>query len=367
LSVNAGESDLIALSGQTNSIEWVKKNLFRTWIDGTITVIFALLLWNVGGAFLDWALLSAVFTAETGAECRGLEGACWAVVWENIYLFIHGTYPSEERWRAFAAIALLLAPITPLFFPRLRRAKRWILLSYLSLLAAFVVSTGAAAPFLSKVDIDLFGGLLLTLTLSIVALPLAFPIGILLALGRRSELPALRALSTVYIEVVRGLPMVVILFLASVILPLLVEGELNLDKVYRAILGITLFCAAYQAEVIRGGLQAIPAGQIEAAQALGLPYWQIQRHIVLPQALRIVISPMVGILILFFKDTSLVSIIGLFELTGILAVVTTNSQWIGYSMETYVAVGFVYWVFAFAMSRVGRRLEIRLGNESDRR
>jgi len=236
----------------------------------------------------------------------------------------------------------------------------------LAVALAFVLVVGAPVLGLQAVDLDLTGGFLLTALLVIVSLPLALPFAVVLALGRRSTLPAVRAVCTIVIEGVRALPMVVVLFLVSVMLPLLLRGGFDLPKVLRAMIGISVFAAAYQAEVIRGGLQAIPRGQIEAAQALGLGYLAIQWKIVLPQVLAIVVRPLSGVTVTFFKDTSLVGVIGLFELTGIGAIIITKPEWTGYSTEIYLALGAVYYLLCASIAGAARAAERALTRHGQR-
>jgi general L-amino acid transport system permease protein len=211
------------------------------------------------------------------------------------------------------------------------------------------------------VETQLWGGLMLTLVIAGVGIVASFPIGIVLALGRRSTMPLIRALCVTFIELVRGVPLITILFMASVMLPMFLPEGMNFDKLLRALVGVTLFAGAYMAEVVRGGLQAIPRGQYEAAAALGLGYWKMMGLVVLPQALRVVIPGIVNTFIALFKDTTLVLIIGLFDLLGMIQAATTDPKWLGYAVEGYVFAAFVFWIFCFGMSRLSMSLEVKLG------
>jgi general L-amino acid transport system permease protein len=336
---------------------WVRQNLFGGPLDSLITIALVLGALYAVAWILDWAVLSATFSAGSAQSCRLAAGACWPILLDNLNLLLFGTFPAELRWRAAVALLIVLAGVALLLMPATRRWPIALPSNLLAVAAAFVLVGGLPQAGLPPVDLDAAGGLLLTVLLVVGSLPLALPIAVILALGRRSELPAVRALSTIYIEGVRALPMVVILFLVSVMLPLLLQGGIDLPKVFRAMIGITGFAAAYQAEVIRGGLQAVPLGQIEAAKALGLGYLAVQWTIVLPQALAIIVRPLSGVYVTFLKDTSLVSVIGLFELTGIATMIITKPEWMGYSTETYVAIGVVYYLMCAAIARGAGTLE----------
>ncbi len=336
---------------------WARKNLFGSAVDTLITIALILAALYAASMFLSWAFLNATFAAPSAEACRLASGACWPILWNNINLLLFGTFPADLRWRAAAALVIVFAGIALLLIPATRRWRIALPGNLVTVACAFALVVGVPQAGLSSVDVDIAGGLLLTVLLVVASLPLALPFAVVLALGRRSELLAVRALSTLYIEGVRALPMVVILFLVSVMLPLLLQGGFGLPKVLRAMIGITGFAAAYQAEVIRGGLQAVPGGQIEAAKALGLGYLAIQWKIVLPQALAIIVRPLSGICVTFLKDTSLVGVIGLFELTGIATMIITKPEWTGYSTEVYVTIGAVYYLMCAAVARSARTME----------
>ena len=332
-------------------------------------VLLALSAWALA-AFLDWAIVRAVFQGADGSACRTPDaGACWPFIVHKMGLFLYGRYPEGELWRVHLTGALALAGLVPLMMPRVpsKLALSLYMLVVFPILATLLLYGGV--PGLPKVGTERWGGLLLTLVIASVGIAASFPLGVLLALGRRSELPIVRWLSVGYIEIVRGVPLVTVLFMASVMLPLFLPPDVTIDKLVRALVGVALFSAAYVAEVIRGGLQAIPRGQYEAAEALGLGYWRKMGLIVLPQAIRIVIPGLVNSFISLFKDTSLVLIIGLFDLTGIIQQsIQADAKW--FSPQTaatgYFFAAVVFWAFCFAMSRYSARLEERL-SASDRR
>jgi general L-amino acid transport system permease protein len=282
-------------------------------------------------------------------------------VLSNWHLFLFGTYPYDERWRPMLAFGGVIVLGVISLSPRLR-ANGWVRGLWLaSPVLILLMVRGVGMLGMRVVDSANWAGLMLSVILGAVGIVASFPIGILLALGRRSsKMPIVKALCVVYIEVIRGVPLITVLFMSSVVLPLFLPEGLELDKVLRAQIGIVLFAAAYLAETVRGGLQAIPRGQEEAAQAVGLNYWQTMGFIVLPQALRIMIPALVSGAIGLFKDTSLVSIIGLIDFLSIAALSTGNPQWIGKNIEAYVFIAAVYWIFCFNMSRYSMRLEARL-------
>ena len=328
---------------------WLRKNLFNTWYNVILTLAGLFLsLWG-GLSFLDWAI----------------NRAKWAVVTENIGLFVVGRYPEQSIWRIWLILTIIAA--LSLFSWQLNRGRFpncpaflqrwWGLLWLLTLpLIAWLLLGGL---FLTTIPLDDLSGLILTLLVAIASMILSFPLGVLLALGRQSELPAIRWLSIGYIELLRGLPLLGILFMAQVMLPLILPAGTRPERVIRAIAGFTLFAAAYLAENVRGGLQAIPKGQIEAARALGLKPIFVLLLIVLPQALKAVIPAIVGQFISLFKDTSLLAIVGLVDLLGMAGSVLANPKFIGDYPEVYLFLAFIYWIFCYSMSLASRRLEQR--------
>lgn len=355
---------------ETGVLGWAKKNLFSTWGNAVLTLIALWVTANVLWVFLDWALFSAVFTGSDGSACRHEgAGACWPFIFHKMGTFMYGRYPEAERWRIDLTYVLALAGLVPLMLPRVP-GKLWLSLYVLVVfpILAYVLLTGGIFG-LQPVATEYWGGLMLTLVVATVGITASFPIGILLALGRRSKLPFVKWASIGFIEFVRGVPLITMLFMASVMLPLFLPEDVTFDKLMRALIGVALFSAAYLAEVIRGGLQAIPRGQFEAADALGLSYPQKMGFIVLPQALKLVIPGIVNSFIALFKDTSLVLIIGLFDLLGIVQqAVQADSNWFAHSTAAtgYFFAGFVFWIFCFGMSRYSAYIERRLG-AGDRR
>ncbi|HRN85400.1 MAG TPA: amino acid ABC transporter permease [Hyphomicrobium sp.] len=342
----------------------VRAALFPTVGQSIASLAALALIGLVAYAFLDWAILRAVFTGSDGSACRVPNaGACWPFIMHKLDLFLYGRYPDTELWRVKLTYALALAGLVPLMIPRVPyKLPLAIYLLAVFPVIAFVLLYGGAFG-LPIVGTELWGGLLLTLVIASVGIAASFPLGILLALGRRSEMPFVRWASVAYIELVRGVPLVTVLFMSSVMLPLFLPPEVTIDKLLRALVGVALFSAAYLAEVVRGGLQAIPRGQYEAADALGLGYWRKMGFVVLPQAIRIVIPGLVNSAIALFKDTSLVLIIGLFDLVGIVQQsAQADARW--FSPQTaatgYFFAGAVFWIFCFGMSRYSAAVEHRL-------
>ena len=321
-----------------------------------VWLIALFLLWKAILPLLDWALVDAVWRPDPKA-CRAAHGACWGFVAEKYRFILFGTYPYEEQWRA-ALASLLLAALWTLSSMR-AFWKRSLAAAWLAGLIVIALLMWGGVAGLPYVDHERWGGLALTLLLATFGLALAFPLSVLLALARRSELPVLRWMSVAYIELVRGVPLISVLFMASVMLPLFLPAGVSIDKLLRAQLALVLFAAAYLAEVVRGGLQAIPRAQYEIADALGLSYAQKTFCVVLPQALRIAVPPLVSTCIGFFKDTSLVVIIGLFDLLQAVKVSLTEPAWTGFGAEAYLFVALVYFAFCFAMSRYAATLEAK--------
>ena len=342
--------------GERGVIAWVRHRLLSSPFNIVFTILGIVVLSMIIPPFIQWAITDADFIGQTKADCTG-DGACWVFVAEKLKMFIYGFYPETELWRAKLTIGIAVATLLVLNFTRLR----WIKIGIIVLLpvAAIILLRGNVLG-LPLVETGKWGGLLLTLVISTVGIVVSFPIGVLLALGRQSRLPIIKTLSVFYIELIRGVPLITVLFMASVILPLFFPEGINFDKLIRALIGITLFEAAYIAENIRGGLQAIPKGQYEAADALGLGYWQKMRLVILPQAIKVAIPNLVGSFISLFKDTSLVMIIGLFDLLAMVTVTANDRDWLGMDTEGYVFVAFVFWIFTFSMSFFSRRLEKKL-------
>jgi general L-amino acid transport system permease protein len=319
-----------------------------------LTVVLLLFLGKLLFWFVDWAFLDAVWRPDTKA-CRAGSGACWGFIADKHRFILFGTYPYDEHWRP-AVATLLLVALWVLSGIRLFWNPRLIAIWAAGLAVIGVLMWGGIFG-LVPVENERWGGMILTLILFTFGVAFAFPLSILLALARRSTLPALRALAVAYIELVRGVPLISLLFMASVMLPLFLPAGMGLDKLLRAQVALILFAAAYLAEVVRGGLQAIPREQYEAADALGLGYWQRTRAVVLPQALRIAVPPLVSTFIGFFKNTSLVVVIGLFDFLSTVKTSLNEPAWTGFGVEAYFFAALVYFAFCWPMSLYSRGLE----------
>ncbi|HLS50706.1 MAG TPA: amino acid ABC transporter permease [Burkholderiaceae bacterium] len=332
--------------------------LFGTPVNALISVLLLWLLLLLLPGLFDWLVFNARIKAQSSQDCAAVAGACWAVIVKKHRLILFGLYPFDQQWRPLLASILL---ITLIVCSAMRRCWRpWLALAWLLTLAVVAVLMWGGVFGLTYVDNSRWGGLPLTLILSTAGVAFAFPLGVLLALGRRSNLPVLRGLSIAYIELIRGVPLISLLFMASVMLPLFLPAGFGIDKLLRAQIAIILFAAAYIAETVRGGLQTMPKGQYEGAFSLGLAYWPTMLFVILPQALRRVIGPLVNIFISIFKDTSLVVVIGLFDLTLAAKSAATDPDWQGFSIEIYLFIALIYFAFCFAMSRYSRSLENHL-------
>jgi len=407
----------------TGAIGWMRKNLFSSWGNGITTVVLVVVVARLLWWFVDWALLAANFTAESGQACHG-SGACWSLIREKYRLIFFGTYPYEEQWRPLLAVLAMIAMLITSSDRRMWNSRLiwiWALGSFVTFLLMFgqinlsssliyvlaVVAGGAGAltrrvlgskaevyawralaavgllavvlrmlgtlpawtlaiaPF-TFVETARWGGLPVTIILATYGLVFAFPYGVLLALGRRSRLPLIKGLCVGFIELIRGVPLISLLIMASVMLPLFLPSGTTIDKFLRALVAVILFAGAYIAEIIRGGLQSLPKGQFEAADAMGLNYVQKTALVILPQALRVVIPPLINTFIGFFKDTSLVLIIGIFDFLNSANQALVDPNWAGYPAEIYLFAAFVYFIFCFSMSRYAKYLEVEL-NKGTRR
>ena len=345
--------------------QWARDELFSGAGNTLLTLLMAALLAWALPRLANWALVHAVFRPDAVA-CRAIEhaGACWGVIAEKLRAIVFGRYPYELQWRPGVGLVLLGALVAASAWPRAWRPP--LIAAWIAGLLLFVALMRGGIAGLDAVPTSRWGGLPLTLLLAIASLAIAFPLGIVLALGRRSRWPVVRSLCTTYIELIRGVPLISVLFMASFMLPLLLPSGLQLDVLLRVLVGITLFTAAYLAEVVRGGLQAVPEGQFLAARALGLGPWQVQRFIVLPQALRATVPALVNSFISTFKDTSLVVIVSLYELTGALTLALGGDPtWRPFYLEGYLFIGAIYWAFCFAMSRYSGWIERRLSRSPD--
>ena len=407
----------------TGLVGWMRSRLFSSWGNSITTVVLILVFGYLLINFLEWAVFTANFTAQTGADCRG-GGACWALVREKHRLIFFGSFPYEQHWRPLFAVIVML---TMLVMTCDRRTWNWRLLviwsigtftTFLLMFGQLFISLtfflgvalvvgcagmglrgGVAGPRvimgyriaagigviglvlrlsgilpaigftiapLSYVETSLWGGLPVTMILATYGLAFAFPYGILLALGRRSHLPLIKGLCVGFIELIRGVPLISLLIMASVMLPLFLPSGTTIDKFLRAQVAVILFAGAYIAEIIRGGLQSLPKGQFEAADAMGLNYMQKTTLIVLPQAIRVVIPPLINTFIGFFKDTSLVLIIGIFDFLNTANAALVDPNWAGFPGEVYLFAAFVYFIFCYSMSRYSKYLEVELNRGTHR-
>ena len=344
---------------QIGLVGWLRANLFSSWINTAVTlvVLYLVVRWTIG--FVDWAFVNAVWSVEDNQTqvCRDLKGtgACWAVIGEKHRFILFGTYPFEEHWRPALCILLFIGLYIVSAMRRFwRKELALVWIGVLTLIGVLMWGGVFGLPYVPQ---ERWGGLPITLILATFGLAFAFPLAIMVALGRRSSLPAIKALCVVYVELIRGVPLISLLFMASVMFPLFLPEGLNIDKLLRAQIAIILFAGAYLAEVVRGGLQALDKGQYEAADALGLSYWKKTGFIILPQALRLVIPPLVNTFIGFFKDTSLVLIIGIFDLLTAGKTAIIEPAWQSFGVEVYLTLGLIYFCFCFAMSKYSAGLE----------
>ena len=338
-------------------IGWIKGNLFNGWLNSAITIVTLYFLWKIVPPFIRWAFIDSLWVS-TGAQCHEAGGACWSIIPANIRFILFGFFPYELQWRPLIAMILLVGL---LYYSQNR--NHWKKpLAYAWIIGLFIMGLFMKGGLfgLAPVESSQWGGLPLTLLLSVFGLTAAYPLGVVLALGRQSRLPAIKTVCIVYIELIRGVPLITLLFMSSVVFPLFLPEGVTINKILRAQVAIIMFTAAYIAEVVRGGLQGMSKGQYEAAESIGLNYYQTMRLIILPQALKIVIPPTVSILISAFKDTSLVVIIALYDLLKTTQSVLSNPEWMGFSIEAYIFVALLYFLGCFSMSNYSRKLEREL-------
>ncbi|MCP1602379.1 amino acid ABC transporter permease [Pseudomonas citronellolis] len=340
-------------------IGWLRANLFSNWINTLLTLVGLYVIWLIVPPLLEWAVFKADWVGESRADCSR-EGACWVFISTRLGQYMYGFYPEALRWRVDLNVLLVVVGAAPLFLRQFQHKLKYGLAYLLALpLVSYWLLHGGFLG-LDNVPTSQWGGLMLTVVIAAVGIAGALPLGILLALGRRSKMPAIKVLCVTTIEFWRGVPLITVLFMSSVMLPLFLPEGMNLDKLLRAMVMVVLFEAAYIAEVVRGGMQAIPKGQYEAAAAMGLGYWRMMGLVILPQALKLVIPGIVNTFIALFKDTSLVIIIGLFDFLNSIKRATADPAWLGMSTEGYVFAALVYWVFCFGMSRYSMHLERKL-------
>jgi len=347
-------------ASEAGMLGWVRKNLFPNVTNTILTILGVSFIYLVVSKFIQFAIIDGVWSGSDRAACLGPDvGACWAYTRAYFSQFIYGRFPLDERWRVDLVFAMGLIGLIPMVIPSVP-GKKW---NAIFLLGIFPVATFfllAGGYFgLSEVPTDKWGGLLVTLVVAITGITASLPLGILLALGRRSDLPIIKTLSVGFIEIWRGVPLITVLFMSSVMLPLFLPEGVTFDKLLRALIGVALFSSAYMAEVVRGGLAAIPRGQFEGAQALGLSYPKMMTFIVLPQALKHVIPGIVNTFIALFKDTTLVSIIGILDLLGMVQSSFSDSTWATPTTAGtgYLFTAMVYWIFCFSMSRYSAFIE----------
>jgi general L-amino acid transport system permease protein len=351
---------------------WLRANLFSSVTDSVLTIVSLVVLILAIPPLVDWLFVSAQWTGADRAACAttvqggmqpdGWSGACWAFVGDRFQQFIYGRYPAAERWRVDLVAVIFVVLLTLLLIPRVpRKGLNALLLFIVFPIVSFFLLLGGWFG-LAHVETPLWGGLMVTLILSFIGIAVSLPFGIILALGRRSQLPIVKVVCVSFIELIRGVPMITVLFMASVMLPLFLPPGTYFDKLLRAVVGVSIFASAYMAEVIRGGLQAIPKGQFEGADSLGLTYSQKMRLVILPQAIKLVIPSIVSEFIGLFKDTSLVSIIGMFDLLGSVERNFADPNWatVQTPMTGIVFAGFIYFVFCAGMSRYSMFMERRL-------
>ena len=352
-----GREYLDAPVTKIGAVAWLRANLFNTWYNSLLSVLLVYGLAVTVPPFFKWAFVDSLWNSSAAA-CRDIDGACWSIIPQNVKFIFLGFFPTGQEWRPILAMAILIGLV--IYSRERHRWRESLLWMWLIALAVMGTLMHGGVFGMPVVETSKWSGLPLTLMLSFFGIIAAYPLGVLLALGRRSHMPTIKTMCVVYIEMIRGVPLISLLFMSSVMFPLFLPEGVTIDKVLRAQVAIIMFTAAYIAEVVRGGLQAIPRGQYEAADSLGLNYGQTMRLVILPQALKIVIPPTVGILLAAFKDTSLVVIIALYDILKTTKVTLSNPQWTNYSTEAYIFLALLYFIFCYAMSSYSRRLEREL-------
>ena len=338
------------------------KNVNSTTFNAVLTLLIIFIFFKYTPPLLNWLIFDADFVGSAKEDCTS-GGACWVFVKVWFKRFMYGMYPNPEQWRINTAFFILFVLIGAAFFVP-PKYKKYIILFMLFIYPIIGIKLISGGIFgLKWIETGAWGGLSLTLIVSAFALILCFPIGMFLALGRRSELPVIKYSSIGFIEIWRGVPLITVLFMSAVMFPMFLPDGTYMDKLMRVVIAITLFEAAYMAEVIRGGLQALPRGQYDAAKSLGMGYWRLHLLVILPQALKLVIPGIANTFLALVKDTPLIFVVGLLELAGMIGLAKTNPKWLGMAIEGYVFAGLVFWVICYAMSRYSQRLEKRLSTE----
>lgn len=341
---------------QVGVLGWMHANLFNGWFNSLLTILALYLLYQTVPPLIEWMFVDAIWAAVPADVCRANpDGACWAFIRDKHRLILFGTYPFDEQWRPLLGMIILLVVVGLSCMRRFWHP--WLLAVWVATLIVYLTLLGGGIFGLTPVRTDLWGGLPLTLLLAVVGVVVAFPISILLALGRRSDMPIVKAICVGYIELIRGVPLISLLFMASFMLPLFMPTGVSINALLRAQVAIIIFVSSYLSEVIRGGLQALPKGQYEAAAALGLTYWQMQRKVILPQAIKIAIPPIVNTYLGMFKDTSLVAIVSLTDLLLATRQAFSDPEWRPFFVEGYVFIAMIYWCFCFFMSKYSQHLE----------
>jgi general L-amino acid transport system permease protein len=347
---------------------WIRQNLLATPLQAILTLIALYLVYVAVPPLINFFFIDAVWTGTDRSACREdvigrPVGACWAYVIDKINYFVYGSYPISERWRVDVFFILLAIGLGWLLWPKApRRALGALYFFVVFPILAYLLLSGWDEIGLSEVPTGLWGGILVTIVVSTVGIVFSLPLGVLLALGRRSKLPMIRLLSVIFIEFVRGVPLITVLIMANTMLPLFLPGGMTVDRLVRPLVGVAVFASAYMAEVVRGGLQAIPKGQYEGAMSLGLGYWKMMGLIILPQALRIVIPGIVNTFIGLFKDTTLVAIVGIFDLIRTIEASRVDPAWAAPTVNYtgYAFAGLFYFLCCWGMSRYSLAMERRL-------
>ena len=351
--------DLPPPMAASGPILWMKEHLFGSPTNIILTIISVYLLYLIVPGILNWAIIDAVFDAGSREECRAIDsGACWALAYVRFDQFIYGFYPEHLRWRVDLAFVLFLLALLPVLWDRTPYRQQWFIYSAIYPVIAYFLLIGGMG--LEPVETTKIGGFTLNVVVGVTGIVASLPLGILLALGRRSHMPIVRTLCVMFIEFIRGVPLITLLFIASTMLNYFLPPGTTFDLILRVLIMVTIFSAAYIAEVVRGGLQAIPKGQIEAADAMGLSYWKSMRLVVLPQALKISIPGIVNTFVGLFKDTTLVVIIGLIDVLGVGRASLSDAKWQGLAWEVYVFIAILFFICCFSMARYSTYLEKKL-------
>ena len=347
----------------TGPMAWMRINLFSSPLNTALTFLSLWILWTVFPPFLDWAILESIWSATDRKDCwakmpNPREGACWAFIRGSFEFFVYGWYPDTEKWRVNLSFILLILAIVGVLKERIPGKKYWLwFASAFPFVAAWLLIGGFGFEY---VETSKLGGILLTIIIGITGISFSLPIGIVLALGRRSNMPALRSVCVIFIEFIRGVPLITLLFVASTMLTYFLPPGSTFDLLMRVLIMVTLFSSAYIAEVVRGGLQGLSTGQYEAADSLGLNYWKAHRLIILPQALKISIPGIVNTFIGLYKDTTLVLIIGMMDIVGLGRARLNDPEWLGLAPELYFFIAFFFFLCCFSMARYSLNLENKL-------